>query len=75
MGWLRDTVFRRERSAPHPEVIGPADPVLTSTIVAIVAFGVVMVFSASAVFASQRYDDPFHFLARPVSASACTNGA
>lgn len=64
MGWLRDTVFRRERSAPYPEVIGPADPVLTSTIVALVAFGVVMVFSASAVFASQRYDDPFHFLSR-----------
>ncbi len=60
MRWLKRTVQRRA----YPEVIGPADPVLTAVVVALVAFGVVMVFSASAVFASQRYEDPFHFLLR-----------
>jgi cell division protein FtsW len=33
--------------------VGQADPVLLATVVALIAFGVVMVFSASAVFASQ----------------------
>tara|TARA_B100001750_G_scaffold242768_1_gene256756 strand:- start:1174 stop:2466 length:1293 start_codon:yes stop_codon:yes gene_type:complete len=48
----------------RPKVIGPADPVMTAAVVALVAFGVVMVYSASAVFADSRYDDPFHFLVR-----------
>ena len=48
----------------RPKVIGPADPVMTACVVALVAFGVVMVFSASAVFADSRYDNPFHFLIR-----------
>ena len=48
----------------RPKVTGPADPVMTACVVALVAFGVVMVFSASAVFADSRYDDPFHFLIR-----------
>ncbi|MEM9068322.1 MAG: putative lipid II flippase FtsW [Myxococcota bacterium] len=62
MGWLRERV-NFDRLA-IPKVIGPADPVLTAVVVGLVAFGVVMVFSASAVFASQRYEDPFHFLIR-----------
>ncbi|MAQ14885.1 MAG: putative lipid II flippase FtsW [Sandaracinus sp.] len=37
---------------------------MTAAVVALVAFGVVMVYSASAVFADSRYDDPFHFLVR-----------
>ncbi|MBO6940765.1 MAG: putative lipid II flippase FtsW [Deltaproteobacteria bacterium] len=48
----------------RPKVTGPADPVMTACVVALVAFGVVMVFSASAVFADSRYDDPFHFFIR-----------
>ncbi len=57
---------RPRESAPrgYPAVVGPADPVLTAVVVALVAFGVVMVFSASAVFASRTYDDPFRFLFR-----------
>jgi cell division protein FtsW len=47
-----------------PKVIGPADAVLTGTIVALVALGVVMVYSASAVFAYSRYDNGQHFLIR-----------
>jgi len=43
---------------------GPADPVLMATVLALVAFGVVMVYSASAVFASQIFHDGAHFLVR-----------
>ena len=61
MGWLRE-MARGERA--FPKVVGPADPVLTAVIVALVGFGVVMVFSASALFAEETYDTPFHFLVR-----------
>lgn len=47
-----------------PKVVGPADAVLYGTVIALIAFGVVMVYSASAVFASQRYDDGTFFLVR-----------
>ena len=36
----------------------------SATVIALVAFGVVMVYSASAVFASQRFDDGQYFLVR-----------
>ncbi|MEM6956361.1 MAG: putative lipid II flippase FtsW [Myxococcota bacterium] len=48
----------------YPKVLGPADPWLAAAIVGLVAFGVVMVFSASAVFAAQRYGNALHFLTR-----------
>ncbi|MCB9622032.1 MAG: putative lipid II flippase FtsW [Sandaracinus sp.] len=63
MGMLR-SLFRREEKVAIPKVIGPADPVLTAAIVALVGFGVVMVFSASSMFADERYGSPFHFLVR-----------
>lgn len=70
MGMLR-TLLWRDGSASSaipkvtiPKVIGPADPVLTAAIVALVGFGVVMVFSASSMFADERYGTPFYFLAR-----------
>ncbi|MEM9194445.1 MAG: FtsW/RodA/SpoVE family cell cycle protein, partial [Myxococcota bacterium] len=47
-----------------PKVTGPADAMLAAAIVALVAFGVVMVYSASAVFASQQYGNGQHFLIR-----------
>jgi cell division protein FtsW len=52
------------RSLPK---VGPADPVLLALVVALIAFGVVMVFSASAVFASQSrftHHDGHYFLVR-----------
>jgi cell division protein FtsW len=59
---------RSASSAPAPQawpkVVGPADAVLTGIVVALVCFGVVMVYSASAVFAYSRYDDGQHFLTR-----------
>jgi cell division protein FtsW len=51
-------------STPFPKVIGPADAVLTAVVVGLVAFGVVMVYSASAVFANREFDDGHHFLIR-----------
>ena len=45
-------------------LLGPADPLLMATVLALVAFGVVMVYSASAVFASQLFHDGQHFLVR-----------
>jgi cell division protein FtsW len=53
-----------KRALVWPKVIGPADAVLTGTIVALVSFGVVMVYSASAVFAYSRYDNGQQFLLR-----------
>ncbi len=47
-----------------PEVTGPADALLMGTIIALVAFGVVMVYSSSAVFAYQKYGSGQHFLVR-----------
>ncbi len=51
-------------STKFPEVTGPADPVLSATVLTLVAFGVVMVYSASAVFAHQRYGNGQYFLIR-----------
>jgi cell division protein FtsW len=53
-----------EETVTLPDALGPADAVLAGAIVALVAFGVVMVYSASAVWASQRYEDGQYFLVR-----------
>ena len=45
---------------------GPIDPVLAAVIVALIGFGVVMVYSASAVQATVQYHDPQFFLKRQV---------
>ena len=46
---------------------GPVDPVLAAVVVALVGFGVVMVYSASAVQATVQYHDPQFFLKRQVA--------
>jgi cell division protein FtsW len=43
---------------------GPVDPVLAVVVVALIGFGVVMVYSASAVQATVQYHDPQFFLKR-----------
>jgi cell division protein FtsW len=53
----------RPKSA-WPKVIGPSDAVLTSVLVGLVAFGVVMVYSASAVYANRIFEDGYHYLVR-----------
>jgi cell division protein FtsW len=45
---------------------GPVDPVLAAVVVALIGFGVVMVYSASAVQATVQYHDPQFFLKRQV---------
>ena len=79
MSWWKKLVWRgaedapsRRRTAEAPVAraeapggeVGPADAVLAGVVVALIAFGVVMVYSASAVYASQRYGDGQHFLIR-----------
>jgi len=49
---------------PVATVTGPVDPVLAAVVVALVGFGVVMVYSASAVQATVQYHDPQFFLKR-----------
>jgi cell division protein FtsW len=50
--------------APAGAASGPVDPVLAAVLVALVGFGVVMVYSASAVQATVQYHDPQFFLKR-----------
>lgn len=49
---------------------GPVDPVLAAVVVALIGFGVVMVYSASAVQATVQYHDPQFFLKRQVAYAA-----
>ena len=53
--------MRSSNPAPRP---GPVDTSLAATLVALIAFGVVMVYSASAVYAGRMYGDGAHFLIR-----------
>jgi len=55
MAWAR---------ARWPKATGPVDPLLLGVVVALIAFGVVMVFSASSVLAQVRYHDGHYFLVR-----------
>ena len=43
---------------------GPVDVSLAGTLIGLIAFGVVMVYSASAVYASNMYGNGYHFLVR-----------
>lgn len=50
---------------PSPSVEpGPIDVSLAATLIGLVAFGVVMVYSASAVYASNMFGNGYHFLVR-----------
>ena len=54
---------RSSKSAPPMEP-GPLDVSLAATLVGLIAFGVVMVYSASAVYASNMFGNGYHFLIR-----------
>ena len=54
----------RASSTPPPMQPGPIDVSLAATLVSLIAFGVVMVYSASAVYAGRMYGDGAHFLVR-----------
>jgi len=54
---------RSSKSAPPMEP-GQPDVTLAATLVGLIAFGVVMVYSASAVYASNMFGNGYHFLVR-----------
>jgi len=54
---------RASKPAPPMEP-GPIDVTLAATLVGLIAFGVVMVYSASAVYANNMFGDGYHFLFR-----------
>jgi cell division protein FtsW len=54
---------RASKPAPAMEP-GPADVSLAATLVGLIAFGVVMVYSASAVYANNMFGNGYHFLIR-----------
>lgn len=75
MGMIRNafasarSFLRRDRTdakdaTEKASTMGAPDALLMGTILALVAFGVVMVYSASAVFASQQFHNGQHFLIR-----------
>jgi cell division protein FtsW len=49
---------------PATHSAGPVDPVLAAVVIALIGFGIVMVYSASAVQATVQYHDPQFFLKR-----------
>jgi cell division protein FtsW len=54
---------RSSKPVPPAEA-GPVDLSLASTLVGLIAFGVVMVYSASAVYANNMFGNGYHFLVR-----------
>ncbi len=42
------------------------DPILFFTVAVLILIGIVMVFSSSAVYAMEEYNDPYHFLKRQI---------
>jgi cell division protein FtsW len=48
----------------RPVRVGPVDVPLAAVVVALLGFGLMMVFSASAIEATVSYQDPYHFLKR-----------
>ena len=76
--------FRRNVPLPVPapldaqpvpmRAMGPVDPVLAAVVIALVGFGVVMVYSASAVQATVQFHDPQFFLKRQAIYGACALG-
>src|SRR5437762_2375955 len=51
-----------EAKATPERAAGPVDPVLAAIVIALIGFGVVMVYSASAVQATVQFHDPQYFL-------------
>jgi cell division protein FtsW len=56
--------MRSATKTPTPPEPQPPDVTLAATLVGLIAFGVVMVYSASAVYANNMFGDGYHFLVR-----------
>jgi cell division protein FtsW len=63
---MADQTIKAPVEEPLPDPIAPPkhDLVLFAAVLALTAFGVVMVYSASAVYATQKFGSPIHFLKR-----------
>jgi cell division protein FtsW len=75
MGWLaglRPSAEGRPSSAAAPR--GAVDPVLAAVIVALAGFGVVMVYSASAVEATVQFKNPQYYLERQAAFAVAALG-
>jgi cell division protein FtsW len=70
MSHARNTRTRAMLAAPLDATVnpsynhGPIDPVLAAVVIALIGFGVVMVYSASAVQATVQHNDPQFYLKR-----------
>ncbi|MEM6960905.1 MAG: FtsW/RodA/SpoVE family cell cycle protein, partial [Myxococcota bacterium] len=60
---LQTRVFATEETLA-PKAFGAADSVLAAVVVGLIAFGVVMVYSASAVWANRQFDNGQYYLVR-----------
>ena len=58
------TVRRERLLSKIPRSVGGVDPLFLFTVVALAAFGTVMVFSAGYAYAEFRYEDGFYFIKR-----------
>ncbi len=61
---LRERWSARSDPRTWPEVVGRSDAVLGGTAIALIVFGVVMVYSASSVRAVREFGDGHHYLVR-----------
>lgn len=60
----RSTAAPAPEHVPLPAVTGPIDPVLAVLMMMLIAFGIVMVYSASSVTALKEYGDGYFYLKR-----------
>lgn len=65
----------RKVESAKPVRVGPIDVPLAAVVVALLGFGLMMVFSASAIEATVSYQDPYHFLKRQGAFMAVGLGA
>ncbi len=56
-----------DAQASEARALGPVDPVLAAVVIALIGFGVVMVYSASAVQATVQHHDPQFYLRKQVA--------
>jgi cell division protein FtsW len=61
---LRERLGARVRSPSWPRVLGSSDGLLFGAVLALIVFGVVMVYSASSVRAVRVFDNGHHYLLR-----------
>jgi cell division protein FtsW len=68
----RNLVVKEAIATPAPLPLAPPeqDPVLLAAVLSLVAFGVVMVYSASAVYATQKFGSATYFLRRDLAWTA-----